>query len=412
MEELADRALSLSEPWVIEGAELIDEVGIVEIRVRYDSKRGPCPECGRPCPRHDSVERRWRHLDMWSYQTWIVCRVPRFSCEEHGVRRMDVPWADGWARFTAQFECVVIDWLKVASMNATARNLGLTWDQVNGIQERAVKRGLERREAVAPKRIGVDETSFQKRHEYVTIVTDLDESRVLHVADGRGKDALDGFFEGLSADRLNAIEVVAMDMHQPYIYSAAWHVPGILEKLCFDRFHVAQLLSRAIDQTRRAESKRLASEGDDSLKSTRYLWLRSKSSLPRKLRKQLESLLDSSSSVAEVWAIKEAASKLWTYKSRTWAQKAWVTLCRAARKVDAPALDRAVDTILRHLFGIVNAIVHRVSNAGSESINSRVQALKRQANGYRNRARFRDAILFHLGDLDLYPRQPLPLKCQ
>ncbi|MEM1449608.1 MAG: transposase [Planctomycetota bacterium] len=75
-------------------------------------------------------------------------------------------------------------------------------------------------------------------------------------------------------------------------------------------------------------------------------------------------------------------------------------------------IPRAVTTILRHLFGIVNAIVHRVSNAGSESINSRVQALKRQANGYRNRARFRDAIHFHLGDLDLYPRPPLPLKCQ
>jgi len=410
-EQFIDRALALSAPWVIEGAELDDEAMQVEIRVCHEAQTAPCPECGQQCPKHDSVERRWRHLDMWAYQTWIVCRVPRASCEKHGIRRMHVPWADGWARFTAQFECVAIDWLKVASMTATARNLGISWHQVNGIQERAVKRGLARREAVAPSKIGVDETSFQKRHEYVTIVTDLDDGRVLHVADGRGKASLDGFFEDLGEERCRGIDIIAMDMHQPYIYSAAWYVPDILKKLCFDRFHVAQLFSKAVDQTRRAEVKRLAQEGDDSLKSTRYLWLTSKARLPRKLRAQLTALLETSTTVAEVWAIKETASRLWTYKSRTWAQKAWVTLCQAARQARVPALDRAVDTVLRHLFGIVNAIIHGVSNAGSESVNSRVQALKRRANGYRNRARFRHAILFHLGGLDLYPSSD-PLKCE
>ena len=74
------------------------------------------------------------------------------------------------------------------------------------------------------------------------------------------------------------------------------------------------------------------------------------------------------------------------------------------RSVQAPALQRAIDTILRHLFGIVNAIVLGVTNARSESVNSRVQALEKRANGYRSRARFREAILFHLGGLDLYPR--------
>ncbi len=62
--------------------------------------------------------------------------------------------------------------------------------------------------------------------------------------------------------------------------------------------------------------------------------------------------------------------------------------------------------------GIVNAIANGVSNAGSESVNSRVQALKRRANGYRSRARFRDAIMFHLGGLALYPAIAVPLKSQ
>lgn len=412
LDEFVNRSMALEKPWRIEGAEIVEESRTVEIRVVYDSSEGRCPECGKLCKRHDANERRWRHLDMLHYQTWITCQVPRVRCDEHKVRRIDVPWSDGWARFSARFECVVIDWLKDSSMTAVARNFGLSWDQVNGIQERAVKRGLSRREAVTPSKIGVDETSFQKRHEYVTIVTDLDESRVLHVADGRGRESLDGFFKGLSDDQLRGIDLIAMDMHQPYIYSAAWYLPRPLEKICFDRFHVAQLLSKAVDQTRRSEVKRLANEGDDSLKGTRYLWLQTLANMPRKLRRQLRHAMESSASVAEVWAIKEAASKLWNYKSKTWARKAWTAFATAARQVTSAALNKAIDTILRHLFGIINAIVHRISNAGSESINGRVQALKRRANGYRRRARFRDAIMFHLGGLDLYPAKAVPLECQ
>ena len=404
MDELLEHVLALPAPWKIEGVELDEATKTVDVRVTYEGSTGACPECGKARKRHDSVERRWRHLDLCNHQTWIVCKIPRVRCKEHKVKTLQVPWADGWARFTAQFECVVIDWLNEASMTAVARNLRLSWDQVNGIQERAVARGLARREAISATRIGVDETSFQKRHEYVTIVTNLDGSCVLHVADGRGRESLDGFFEELSEDQLRAIEVVAMDMHTPFIYSAATYIPEITSRLCFDRFHVAQMFSKAVDQHRRSETKRLMKEGDDSLKGTRYLWLKQMAGLPRKLRKQLAVLLETATSVGDVWAVKEAASKLWHYKSKTWAQKAWIALCKAARKLAIPALDKVIDTILRHLFGIVNAITLNASNAASESVNSRVQALKRRANGYSSRRRFRAAIMFHLGGLDLYPR--------
>jgi transposase len=306
----------------------------------------------------------------------------------------------------------VIDWLKAASMTAVARNMGLSRDQVNGVQERAVARGLARREAVAPAKIGVDETSFQKRHEYVTIVTDLEGSRVLHVADGRGKASLNAFFEQLDDKKLASIEVVAMDMHMPFILSAAEHIPDLESKLCFDRFHVAQLFSRAVDEIRRAESKRLAKEGDESLKRTRYIWLKSKKGLPRKVRQRLAALLETGTLVGEVWAVKEAAANLWHYKSRTWAEKAWLQLCKAALALNISALTKAVDTVLRHFLGIINAVILRATNAASESVNSRVQALKRRANGYHNRARFRDAIMFHLGGLDLYPIPATPHETQ
>ena len=119
---------------------------------------------------------------------------------------------------------------------------------------------------------------------------------------------------------------------------------------------------------------------------------------------ELAALKKTALRVARAWAVKEAASKLWHYRSRTWATKAWTQLCAWATRTRLAPMVRVSKTIRYHLLGIVNAIVLGVSNASSESVNSKVQDLKRRANGYRNRQRFRDAILFHLGKLDLYPR--------
>jgi len=402
--DAAQKGMGLGDPWRIVSAQLVgSDPGEVIVEVAHKGGGGPCPTCLLACPGYDSQRRRWRHLDMWQYQTWIEADVPRVECGEHGVQQIKVPWAEVRSRFTAPFESRVIDWLREASVGAVARNMRLGWKAVYGIQARAVARGLARRPRLAMKRIGVDETSFQKRHEYVTIVTDQAAGTVLYVADGRKGESLEPFFQGLDQSQLEGIEVVAMDMHWPYVKAAAKHVPELSSKLCFDRFHVAQHFGNAVDQTRRLENKQLGADGDDSLKGTKYHWLKNPKSLSPKMRSELNELVESSLLVAKVWAVKEAASKLWHYKSWTWAKKAWAALLEWAESIDSPPLQRVVETVGKHLLGILNAIVLGASNAGAESINSKVQALKRRANGYRNRARFRDAILFHCGGLDLYP---------
>ena len=110
------------------------------------------------------------------------------------------------------FESLAIDWLREASVSAVARGLNVTWDELDGLWSRAVRRGLERRQETRITRFGVDETSFQRRHEYVTVVCDLEGRRVLYVADGRGSDALASFYEGMREGQREAIEAVAMDM--------------------------------------------------------------------------------------------------------------------------------------------------------------------------------------------------------
>lgn len=402
--DLYKRILGVEAPWVVTRVDFLESSQSVEIRVEH----GPetplcCPLCGRACSGYDTRPRRWRHLDTCQYPTILACDVPRISCEEHGVRQVAVPWSDPGSRFTAFFEKLVIDWLHEASLSAVARLLGLSWSQVDSIMARAVTRGLSRRKKAALSRIAVDETSFQKRHEYVTVVTNQDGNRVEYVADGRGKDALDGFWKTLSAAELQAIDSVSMDMWRPYMRSTKDYVPQAEEKICFDKFHVAKHLGDAVDRVRRAENRVLGAEGDECLKGSKYLWLQNPLRMSRERWSSFTTLRTSSLKTARAWHLKEVAMQLWNYSTRGWGRKAWKKWLGWALRCRLEPMRKAAKMIRRHLEGILNAMVMEVTNAGSESINAKIQKVKRMACGFRNRDRFRNAIYFHCGGLNMDP---------
>lgn len=406
--ELYRQILGIESPWRVEDVELQTDQRQVLVRLVNSERQLPCPSCGTPCPRHDSRLRRWRHLDTCQFQTILSADVPRVSCPEHGVHQVSIPWAEPGSGFTALFEALVISWLHEASISAVAGLLGLSWNVVDGIRRRAVQRGLERRELKLPRHLGIDETSFQKRHEYVTVLIDQDEGAVVHVADGRNRELLDDFFSQFSPEELDRIESVAMDMWRAYIRSVEDHVPDAERKIVFDKFHVAQHLCNAVDQVRRAENRALVAEGDETLKRSRYLWLQNPETMSPGRREHLEDLRSSSLKTARAWAIKEFAATLWRYRSRAWARKAWRRWYSWAIRSRLQPIKRVARMIKRHLEGILNAVVSGITNARTEGINSRIQHIKRTACGFRNRQRFREAIYFHLGGLDLYPSAVRP----
>ena len=404
--DLYARILGLVVPWTVAEVELDTPGEEVRVMVEHDGDELLCcPECGEASPGYDTRKRRWRHLDTCQFQTILVAEVPRVKCSKHGVKQVAVPWAEAGSSFTALYESLVIDWLKEASTLAVSRRLNLTWDEVDGIMQRAVKRGLARREAEgaqAPARMGVDETSFAKRHEYVTVVTDLDTSEVLYVGDNRTQATLEHYYQSLSKDELEKIEAVSMDMWKPYIRATEQYVDAT--KIAFDKFHVAQHLGEAVDKVRRGEHRQLKHEGDDRLTKTKYLWLKHPKNIqPETWRGRFKALRESALKTARAWAIKETAMTLWDYVSRGWAEKGWKRWLGWALRSRLEPVRKVAKMIREHLWGIITAIVNRATNAGAESINAKIQRVKRMACGYRNRDRFRAAIYFHLGGLNLYP---------
>lgn len=406
--ELYSKILGIEVPWQVEQVELDRLGGEVRVHLVNAEQQPPCPECGAPSPRYDTRSRRWRHLDTCQFRTVLVADVPRVACSEHGVHQVRVPWGDPGSRFTALFEALVIDWLHEASVAAVARQLRLSWTATAGIMERAVQRGLARREPRLSAHLGVDETSFQKRHEYVSVVIDREEKAeqegaVLHVADGRGREALDGYFSGFTPEQRAAVKSVTIDMHAPYIASIEAYIPGAAEKIAFDKFHVAQHLSRAVDKVRRAEHRDLLAGGDERLKGTKYLWLTHPEGLSEQRWAEFEPLRKSALKTARAWSLKEFAMSLWSYRRRSWAHAAWLRWYSWAIRSRLEPIKEVAGTVKRHLQGIVNAVVLGATNARSEAINAKIQWIKYTARGFRNRIRFRIAIYFHLGHLDLYP---------
>lgn len=402
--DLYAQILGIKSPWQVADVELSVSKGEVTVQVEQEAgAKSCCPSCGKESPGYDSRRRRWRHLDTCQYKTILLADVPRVKCEEHGVVTVSVPWAEPGSGFTAMFEALVIDWLKEASTSAVSRLMGLSWNAIDGIMQRAVARGLLRREAVFPTQIGVDETAFRKRHDYVTIVSDQQEGNVLHVGSDRRKETLKAWYESLTEEQRESIQSVSMDMWPAYINATLESLPEAEEKIAFDKFHVAKYLGEAVDKVRRQEHKALMAEGYEDLKGSKHDWLYNPENMTRKQKIRFKSLRDSTLKTARAWAIKELAMSLWHYVSKTWARKGWEQwLSWAVRSRLEPIKDVA-RTIKEHLWGILNAVVLKVSNGPAEGLNSRIKMIKVRSRGFRNKERFANAIYFHLGGLNLYP---------
>jgi transposase len=155
------------------------------------------------------------------------------QCAEHGVRVVKLPWAEPGSRFTALFEALAIEWLKHASQQAVGDQLQLSWDEIHGIMERAVKRGLAWRKAEEIPQLGVDEKAFRKGHKYLTLVNDLKRNRVLYVAEDREQSSLDGFWSTINDEQRASIRAVALDMWDPYLASLKEHLPEAEKKTVF-----------------------------------------------------------------------------------------------------------------------------------------------------------------------------------
>jgi transposase len=396
--------LGVGSPWEVKTVDLNLEGKKVEIELGWQwGAAAKCPECGRECSIHDCApERTWRHLDTMQFMTLIRARTPRADCPEHGVKTMQVAWAAPQGRFTLLFERFAVEVLLAsASVSQACALLGLSWDTAQEIMRRAVQRGLERRQLDRLKYLGMDEKSFRRGQSYVTLLTDLEESRVLDVVEERTAEAASQLWDTLSPEQKQGVEAVAVDMWEPFIQTIQTQVPDA--DIVHDKFHVSKYLGEAVDKVRRQEHKELLAQGDETLKGTRQLWLYNPQNFSPEQAEEFSALKDLHLKVARAWAAKELFSKFWEYQEEGWARRffkdwfGWVSRSRLKPLVDVAQM------LKRHLDNLLTYLKHHITNAVTEGLNSKIQSLKSAARGFRNFRNYRIRILFFCGKLNLYP---------
>ena len=400
--DLYAQILSIEDPWSVSNVIFDKPNGKMTVQVSLAKKGLKCPKCNKSCSKHDSRIRQWRHLDTCQFSTFIEAEIPRVNCPKDGIHQINIPWAETNSRFTLLFERLVIDLLQDCSLSVVAKHTNLTWDQVDGIQNRAVLRGLKRKKKKQLTGIGIDEVAYKKGHNYFTIVHDKDSGDVIHVVDGRKTVDIDTFYEAWSGYS-DGITSVSMDLWKAFIKSTKKHISNAEEKICFDRFHVAGFFSKAVDLVRKKEHNTLLKMGDSTLSKSKYDWLKNASKLDGRSRKHFMKLTKLNLKTARAWAIKETAGKLWSYTNKTWAVKMWTKLIGWMWRSKLKPMIALSKSIRKHFYGIINSIILGVSNGRAESINSKIQKIKKMACGFRNVERFKNSILFHLGGLELYP---------
>jgi transposase len=396
--------LGIGSPWEVKTVDLNLEAKKVEIELGWQwGAAAKCPECGRECSIHDCApERTWRHLDTMQFTTLIRTRTPRADCPEHGVKTMQVPWAAPQGRFTLLFERFAVEVLLAsASVSQACTLLGIGWDTAQEIMRRAVQRGLERRQLDRLKYLGMDEKSFRRGQSYITLLTDLEESRVLDVVEERTAEAAGQLWDTLSPEQKQGVEAVAVDMWEPFIQTIQTQLPEA--DIVHDKFHVSSYLGEAVDKVRRQEHKELLAQGDETLKGTRQLWLYNPQNFSPEQAEEFSALKDLQLKVARAWAAKELFSKFWEYQEEGWARRffkdwfGWVSRSRLKPVVEVAQM------LKRHLDNLLTYLKHHITNAVTEGLNSKIQSLKSAARGFRNFQNYRIRILFFCGKLNLYP---------
>lgn len=399
-----EQMLGLSAPWRVKDIEL--DPNKLRLVIRVGTHKGaklPCPKCQRLCSKEDHREERtWRHLDTMQFETLIRCQTPRIKCLKHGILSVRTPWANDYSRFTLLFERFAIDVLKAAeSITSAMKILRLSWDQVHEIRKKAVERGLKRRPKKMIKNTGIDEKNFLKNQSYTSQLTDLDESAVLEVVLGRTEESAKTLLKSLSKRQREFVKATAIDMWPAFMKATKDILPN--SEIVHDKYHIATYLGKAVDKVRKKENAILTKIGNSSLKGTKYLWLTNPDKWNVDAKKEFRQLAVDELKVGKAWSIKETFRHFWNYYYVGAANKFfrrwyfWATHSRLK-----PIIEVA-KTLKRHFKGLLAYLKHRITNAVTEGLNSKIQSIKANARGFRNFEHYRIAILFHCGKLEMYP---------
>lgn len=395
--------LGLEAPWILKDQHLDTAVSPHRLELYVEAERGslyPCPECGKACKAHDFADKTWRHLNFFQHHCYLHARVPRTKCPEHGVKRIEVPWARPGSDFTLLFEQAAMSLVKEMPVLAVSRQLEISDKRLWRIVHHYVNCMLGEMDLSNVSTVAVDETASRRGHRYVTVFLDMQRKQepVIFAVPGCGKDTIKAFSAFLAAhggDADNVVEVVC-DMSPAFLSGVTESLPKA--EVTVDWFHIVQTFTKRLDEVRKKE--RREQKHPKSLRWALLKSLKNENHTPKQVA-ALQELVADQSATADAWVIKEKLS--WIQKASTpraarWRITNYLKIMKAAvsEKPLLTPMKKAVETLERHADAVVRRWHSGLTNARLEGMNGLFQAARSRARGYRNEANF-IAMIYLIG---------------
>lgn len=398
-EQFFDLLLNFGDDWKVDDVKVNFKTEEVDIFVSFLGLKAECPDSMELCSIYDHRNsRRWRHLDTMQFKTFINCKIPRVKSSK-GVKTILVPWADNYERHTYLFERLAIDLLKATkNQTQTSNLLRCGFNVINRIIHLSVKRGMKRRpKDVAFTNLSLDEKSFRKGHNYVTVLSSPLTGCVIDIAEGRDIKATKGLLEQvIKPEHRNSVETVSVDMWKAYLNSVETILPKA--NIVHDRFHLIKYLNDAIDKVRRREVKQ-----HEELKNSRFVLLKKQENLTDKQQILFEHIQATNYQVSKAWRVREDFKDIFGSQSLESAFNLFIKWGASVLRTNIKEIIKVAKMFNNHIKGVINALTNSFSNAMAERLNGKIQEVKTVGRGYRTFKNFRSAILFFHGGLNLYP---------
>lgn len=403
-EKVFETALGIGAPWFVNGVDFDAAARTLTINIDFVAgSRFACPGAEDVHPVHDTVIKRYRHLNFFQHECFLEVRTPRVKLPDGRVALVEPAWAGKLSGFTLLFEALVLMLCQQMTFAAAARIVGESWHRVAAICERYVDLGRAQADFSQVRALAIDETSRARGHDYVTLAADAERRAVIFVTESREAATIERLAEDLRAHggAPETIESVSIDMSPAYIKGVAEHLPNA--QITFDKFHVIAHASTAIDKTRRIEQKT-----DPELKGLRWTLLKDRERLGEDSRADLDALLAqlTTKRTARAWLYREQLREILGRKQINVVRALLTQWCTNVMRSKVTPMKVVAQLIRNHLDGIVAWAQTRQTNGFLEAINGLFQAAKRKARGYRKLSTIRTVIFLLAGKLDFTKLNP------
>jgi transposase len=369
--------------------------GQVTIRIEQPRHRLCCPQCGG-----DNVwaqggeERTFRTLPIGAKPVHIQFKVPRVVCFACGqVRQVKIGFADPKKRYTRAFARYALELSRHMTIQDVADHLQVSWDTIKEIQARSLQRRFGKPKLHKLRQVAIDEIAIGKGHHYLTVVLNLLSGAVIFVGDGKGVEALEPFWQKVRRARAK-IKAVATDMSKAYIRAVRDNLPTAVH--VFDHFHVVKLFNDKLSALRRdLYHETQSDEHRHILKGTRWLLLKNPENLDaeRDEHRRLDAALRLNAPLAIAYYLKEDLRQIWAQPNKRTARRVLRDWLARARASGIRILEQFADTLEEHQEGVLAYYHYPISTGPLEGTNTKIQAMKRQAYGFRDREFFKLKIL-------------------